>query len=94
MNELWLNVLELLGVAWWVEVNTESPNCTYYFGPYANAEEAEEARPGFVEDLEQEGAKNIKVEIKRCKPAQLTIFDERTDTLATRNISPVFSSQT
>jgi hypothetical protein len=94
MNELWLNTLELLGLAWWVEIITDSPNCTYYFGPYVSASEANASKPGFIEDLEQEGTKGIKVTVKRCKPTQLTVFDEKTDTPAARNISPAFSGQT
>ncbi|QYO64870.1 DUF1816 domain-containing protein [Leptolyngbya sp. 7M] len=93
MNELWLSTLEFLGLAWWIEITTESPNCTYYFGPYVSASEAESDQSGFVEDLEQEGAKAIQVTIKRCKPSQLTIFDETLDAQAARGISPAFSGQ-
>lgn len=95
MNELWLNTLEFLGLAWWVEIVTDSPSCTYYFGPYGSASEAEAEKQGFVEDLEQEGTRSIKVEIKRCKPTELTIFDEKTDpSSSNRNIAPVLSGQT
>jgi hypothetical protein len=92
MNELWLSTLEFLGLAWWIEVTTESPNCIYYFGPYASSDEATSEQRGFIEDLEQEGARNIKVTIKRCKPTELTIFDDATDAPAP-GISPAFSSQ-
>lgn len=61
---------------WWAEITTAEPRCTYYFGPFDTADEAEKARPGYVEDLENEGAKGIRVEIKRCSPTVLTIFDE------------------
>jgi len=64
------------GLAWWVEITTETPDCTYYFGPFANAEEAKASESGYVEDLEQEGARGIKVAVKRCKPEKLTVFDE------------------
>lgn len=93
MNELWLSTLEFFGLAWWVEIVTEAPNCTYYFGPYVSAGEADADKPGFVEDLEQEGARGIKVTIKRCKPDQLTVFDERTDPKSASGVSPAFSGQ-
>lgn len=92
MNELWLSVLEFLGLAWWIEVTTEAPNCTYYFGPYISASEAQAAEAGFVEDLEQEGARSIRAAIKRCRPEQLTIFDEREAKSAA--VKPIFSGQT
>jgi hypothetical protein len=76
MNEFWLNTLEFLGLAWWIEIVTETPSCVYYFGPYATVEDAETARPGFEMDLRQEGAKGVRIKIKRFKPEQLTIFDE------------------
>lgn len=91
MNELWLGILETLGLAWWIEVTTESPSCTYYFGPYVSAGEAKAALAGFVEDLEQEGARNIRAGVKRCKPVQLTIFDENAKSAS--GATPVFSGQ-
>ncbi|NJO80047.1 MAG: DUF1816 domain-containing protein [Cyanobacteria bacterium RM1_2_2] len=91
MNELWLSTLEFLGLAWWIEVKTESPSCTYFFGPYGSAREAEAAQAGFIEDLEQEGARNIQAEVKRCRPTQLTIFDERE--VKSASVTPVFSGQ-
>lgn len=94
MKEVWLNTLEFLGLAWWVEIVTETPSCTYYFGPFISAEEATAAKPGFVEDLEREGAKGLRVEIKRCKPEQLTVFDEASeDSQRLPGISPIFSGQ-
>jgi hypothetical protein len=93
MNDVLLSTLEFLGLAWWVEIVTESPSCIYYFGPYVSAHEAKIAHTGFVADLEQEGARGIKVEIKRCKPDQLTRFDEGSDQPDQSGISPiVFSS--
>ncbi|MDX2216631.1 MAG: DUF1816 domain-containing protein [Oculatellaceae cyanobacterium bins.114] len=76
MSEIWTNVLNTVGLAWWVEVITETPRCTYYFGPFSSSKEAEASQNGYVEDLEQEGAQGIKVNIKRCKPSSLTIYDE------------------
>lgn len=91
---MWTSLLNTLGLAWWVEIVTDSPHCTYYFGPFASAADAEMAKPGYLEDLEKEGAQNIKVVVKRDKPANLTIFDERADMGGRGGPSPVFSGQT
>lgn len=96
MNEFWLNTLEFFGLAWWIEIVTETPTCAYYFGPYASVEAAEIAKPGFISDLQQEGAKGIKVEIRRLKPKQLTIFDDaegEADRSSVPGISPVLTGQ-
>ena len=73
IQDIWSNALHLVGQAWWVEITTERPHCTYYFGPFATAVEADAATSGYVEDLESESAQGIQVAIKRCKPVQLTI---------------------
>ena len=75
--EVWTNMLDLLGRAWWVEVLTTQPRCTYYFGPFADAQQAKVAIVGYVEDLEGESAQGIRSQIKRCKPDQLTVCDEQ-----------------
>lgn len=77
MNEFLLASLERLGLAYWVEIKTDYPRCTYYFGPFWSNVEAEADRSGYLEDLQAEGAQGIKCEIKRCKPSSLTIFDEK-----------------
>ncbi|HTL90647.1 MAG TPA: DUF1816 domain-containing protein [Leptolyngbya sp.] len=79
MNELLTNFLNAIGFAWWVEVTTDSPRCVYYFGPFLDKKMAQTYEGGYVEDLQQEGATNIKINIKRCKPSNLTIYDERAD---------------
>ncbi len=76
IQDIWSSALHLVGQAWWVEVTTDLPHCTYYFGPFATAVEADAAKAGYVEDLESESAQGIKVAIKRCKPAQITIDHE------------------
>jgi lipid II:glycine glycyltransferase (peptidoglycan interpeptide bridge formation enzyme) len=75
MKEFLTNSLDLLGLAWWVEIKTGNPRCTYYFGPFLNDVSAQEHLPGYVEDLEKEGAQNLMVAVKRCKPHVLTIVD-------------------
>ncbi|HIK56918.1 MAG TPA: DUF1816 domain-containing protein [Synechococcales cyanobacterium M55_K2018_004] len=76
MKETWTTVLQALGLAWWVEVTTAVPHCTYYFGPFASAAEAEGAKAGYVEDLEQEGAIDIQANVKRCRPMVLTVEEQ------------------
>jgi hypothetical protein len=74
----WLTDLaNQLNFAWWVEISTTQPKCLYYFGPFLNEAAAQQALPGYIEDLETEGAKEITAIVKRCKPLQLTVFDER-----------------
>ncbi len=76
MQELWTNLLNIFGLAWWVEVKTDNPRCTYYFGPFLNAKLAEVSQAGYVADLEQEGAQGINISIKRCKPTKLTVSED------------------
>ena len=58
---------------WWVEIVTESPSCTYYFGPFDSDKEASSNATGYIEDLESEGSKRVSIEIKQCQPTALTI---------------------
>jgi hypothetical protein len=76
MQELLTSLLNVFGLAWWVEVKTETPHCTYYFGPFLGAKIAEASKAGYVADLEQEGAQGIVASVKRCKPAKLTVSDD------------------
>lgn len=76
MNNILVNLLQAVGLAWWIEITTEFPRCTYYFGPFTREEEARAEKRGYIEDLEQEGAQGIVVTIKRCKPENLTIYEE------------------
>ena len=79
IQDIWSSVLNTIGQAWWVEISTERPHCTYYFGPFASAVEADTAKAGYIEDLEGEFAQGIQVAIKRCKPVQITIDYEASD---------------
>lgn len=66
---------EDLSFADWIEVTTEEPRCIYYFGPFFGVKEAQRSLPGYIEDLEQEGAKVVGFTIKMCQPRELTIGD-------------------
>ncbi|MBE9028150.1 DUF1816 domain-containing protein [filamentous cyanobacterium LEGE 11480] len=76
MKDILTGSLNAFGLAWWVEITTENPTCLYYFGPFNNAATAEIHKPGYIEDLNREGAQKIQVVVKRCKPKELTVFDE------------------
>jgi|APLow6443716910_1056828.scaffolds.fasta_scaffold00043_12 hypothetical protein len=74
-------MLEPLGLAWWIEVCTTNPTCTYYFGPFHTEIEASDEINGYVEDLSLEGAQGITAHVKYCEPQALTITDISEETL-------------
>ncbi|NJK60058.1 MAG: DUF1816 domain-containing protein [Oscillatoriales cyanobacterium SM2_1_8] len=77
MRDFLTAILEKIGKATWLEIETDHPRCTYYFGPYLSREEAEAAQEGFLEDLKEEGATILRMEIDvRPTPPQLTIEAE------------------
>lgn len=89
IKEILTNFFQSLGWAWWIEISTQNPRCTYYFGPFLSTKEARTAINGYLEDLEQEGATGIKVAVKRCKPADLTIAEDLGE--KSRQIQPVYN---
>lgn len=92
MKEVLIKILHLLGLAFWVEIVTDNPRCTYYFGPFLSEQEARAAQGGYIEDLENEAAKVVSLNIKRCKPTNLTIFDELGEQIS-RERKPTLSGQ-
>jgi Domain of unknown function (DUF1816) len=76
-KEASINVFDNLGLAWWVEIITQNPRCTYYFGPFMSSTDAKAAIQGYVDDLQMEGAQGIAIDIKRCKPKALTISEDQ-----------------
>ncbi|MEO1401761.1 MAG: DUF1816 domain-containing protein [Cyanobacteria bacterium J06635_1] len=74
MKRLVNRLIGLYKKSWWLEISTESPRCEYYFGPFGSESEAAQARPGYVEDLEQEGSELLRVAVvRRQTPANLTV---------------------
>jgi hypothetical protein len=63
---------------WWIKIDTSTPPCTYYFGPFDSKKEAKIHQSGYVEDLIQENAQGIVVKTKWCLrlPESLTICEE------------------
>ncbi len=90
-KELLTNFFHSFGWAWWVEIVTQNPHCTYYFGPFLSEKEAKAAMTGYVEDLQQEKAQGIAVNVKRCKPDNLTISDDLGEMIDRK--TPLFSGQ-
>lgn len=68
-------IKEPVELAWWVEILTANPLCSYYFGPFTSVEEADKAKAGYIEDLKQENSQGIQVQIKWCQPKELTTFE-------------------
>ena len=61
---------------YWVKIRTAQPKCIYYFGPFDNPQEAKLNQNGYIEDLIEEQASGIYVEIKKCKPKILTVYED------------------
>ena len=62
---------------WWVEVDTDSPKRTYYFGPYDSREEASNQTTSYIRNLEKKGAKKISINIKQGRqPTELRASEE------------------
>lgn len=76
MNSITPLKQEQMEIGWWVELLTDTPCCTYYFGAFESAQEAALSQGGYIEDLMTEGAQGITVRIKWCKPRELTILLE------------------
>lgn len=77
MKDALLSLLGSLGLAFWVKVTTDSPTCTYYFGPFTTEAEAEAAKAGYCEDLRGEFAQNIQASCeRRRRPSELTITED------------------
>ena len=56
-----------LGLAWWAKIETEQPNTTYWFGPFITKSSLKDNMTSFIEELSDEGFKNIKYSLVRCK---------------------------
>ena len=91
VKEVLVDLFHSFGWAWWVQVVTKTPRCTYYFGPFLSVKEAKTATLGYIEDLEQEGAQGIAIDVKRCKPDVLTISDDLGERIEPKK-TPVFST--
>ncbi|MFW6357836.1 MAG: DUF1816 domain-containing protein [Chroococcales cyanobacterium] len=75
-DDLVLSCVDRIGLAWWIQVVTESPSCIYYFGPFTSAKLAHKHLFGYLEDLEQEEANIVSVDIKQTQPKVFTVEGE------------------
>ena len=63
-----------LGLAQWAKIDTEEPIATYWYGPFLTKRSLKENLVSFIDDLSDEGSKNIKHSIVRCnKEEPLTV---------------------
>ena len=58
---------------WWIEILTNNPNYIYYFGAFDSCREAEQSQNMYIQDLEEEKAEIVEIEIEQCQPRKLTI---------------------
>ena len=56
-----------LGLAWWAKVKTDTPSATYWYGPFLTKRSLIKNLDYFLNDLSEEGSKDIKHTIVRCK---------------------------
>ncbi|MEA5501385.1 MAG: DUF1816 domain-containing protein [Limnoraphis robusta] len=75
-EEIFTDYLEKMGLACWIEIITESPECIYYFGPFAGGYEAQQSVQGYWDDLQAENAQIVSLDIRRGIPRELTIREE------------------
>lgn len=77
MKNFFSSLFSFFSSSWWVKITTAEPDCIYYFGPFDKETEAKQSTPGYVEDLEGEGAQNIQISFQQsAKPEKLTIEAE------------------
>ena len=58
---------------WWIGIVTSKPDYIYYFGVFDSYREAKQSKNDYIQDLKEEKAKIIDIQIKQCQPKQLTI---------------------
>lgn len=72
-----LGVKEQKKIPYWLKITTKVPQCTYYFGPFDSPLEAKALQAGFIEDLLEENAQGIHLELEQHpQPEDLTICEE------------------
>ena len=68
------NLGNKLGLAWWAKIESGTPSGTYWYGPFLTKRSLNKNLGPFLEDLYEEGSKNIKHTIIRCsKEEPLTV---------------------
>lgn len=54
-----------LGLAWWARVETRSPDCIYWFGPFTRRRTLEAELPAFLDDLQSESPGSLDHQVLR-----------------------------
>jgi len=73
--KLWSFMVRQFNPPWWIKIHTQVPACTYYFGPFDSRREARQMQSGYVDDLIEENASGITLELQKTNPQMLTICD-------------------
>ncbi|MEB3213295.1 MAG: DUF1816 domain-containing protein [Leptolyngbyaceae bacterium] len=76
LTKIWSAVTQQFNSPWWVKIDTKVPTCTYYFGPFESRREARQMQSGYVDDLIQENASGITLELQKTRPEMLTVCRE------------------
>ena len=64
-------------LSYWLKISTKVPKCMYYFGPFDSSLEAKALQGGYIEDLIEENAQSIHVELEQSsEPEHLTVCEE------------------
>ncbi len=58
------------GFAWWAKIETETPNTTYWFGPFLTKRSLKQKVSDFINDLSGEGARSIQHRFIRCRKVE------------------------
>lgn len=56
-----------LGVAWWARVESRSPDCVYWFGPFTQRRSLEAELPAFLADLQSEAPGSLEHQLLRTR---------------------------
>ncbi|MGL6340261.1 MAG: DUF1816 domain-containing protein [Waterburya sp.] len=72
-----LGVKEQQKLPYWLKITTKVPKCTYYFGPFDSPLEAKALQAGYIEDLMEEEAQGIHLELEQAlQPENLTVCED------------------
>ena len=61
------NLGNKLGLAWWAKIETNQSSTTYWYGPFITKRSLKQSISFFIKDLTDEGSKDIKYSLVRCK---------------------------
>ncbi len=71
-----IGVQEQKKLPYWLKITTKVPKCTYYFGPFDTPSEAKSHQAGYIEDIMEEDAQGIHIELEQCtQPQDLTVCE-------------------